>query len=58
LLYAGVGWTSPEGNFTVTPYGRYLLGKQVKSQISLIGNALSVVPGEPRVYGVSVDAHF
>ena len=58
LLYAGVGWTSPEGNFTMTPYGRYLLGKQVKSQISLIGNALSVVPGEPRVYGVSVDAHF
>ena len=58
LLYAGISWTSPQGHFTVTAYGRNLSGKEVKSQINLNQNTFSVIPGEPRVYGVSVSAKF
>ena len=58
LLYAGATWTSPRGTIALTAYGRNLTNKEFKSQINLNQNTFSVVPGEPRVYGVSVSANF
>jgi len=58
LLDLGVTWVSPRNTVTVTAYGRNLLNKENKSEINLNQNTFSVVPGEPRVFGVSVGAHF
>jgi len=58
LLYAGATWVSPRGGLTVTAYARNLSNKEVKSQINLNQNTFSVIPGEPRVYGVTVSANF
>ncbi len=58
LLNAGATWVSPRGGFTVTAYGRNLSNKETKGQISFNQNTFSVVPGEPRVYGVSVSMSF
>lgn len=46
------------GNFRVTAYGRNLSGKEIKSQINLAQNTFTVIPGEPRVWGLSVSAQF
>ena len=58
LLNLGATWVSPEGTFTVSAYGRNLFDKEFKSQINFNQNTFSVVPGEPRVFGVSVGARF
>jgi len=58
VLNAGAVWVSPQGRFRLTAYGRNLLNKEIKSQISVNQNTFSVVPGEPRVFGVSVSVQF
>jgi len=58
LLNVGATWVSPQRNFTLTVYARNLLDQKYKSQINLNQNTFSVVPGEPRVFGVSISAHF
>jgi len=58
LLNAGAIWVSPRGTFRLTAYVRNLLNKEIKSQISLNQNTFSVIPGEPRVFGVSASAQF
>jgi len=58
LLNAGATWLSPEGTFRVTAYGRNLSNKVIKSEINLNQNTFLVVPGEPRVFGVVISAHF
>jgi len=58
LLNAGATWISPRQAFTVSVYGRNLTNKEVKRQLNVAQNTFSVVPGEPRVYGVSLTAKF
>lgn len=61
LLDALVTWNSPKGTYALTAYGRNLTNKVYKSAVSGRGNFTSqdqVTPGEPRVYGVSVNIKY
>ena len=58
LLFAGATWDSPQGTFRITAYGRNLGNHEVKTTLNLLQSTFSVIPGEPRVYGVNIQAHF
>jgi len=58
LLYAGATWDSPRGTFRIAAYGRNLGNHEVKATLNLLQSTFSVIPGEPRVYGVNVQVHF
>jgi len=58
LLHIGATWISPGGDFTVNLYGRNLFDTEIKGQINFNQNTFLVVPGEPRVFAVSLNARF
>jgi outer membrane receptor protein involved in Fe transport len=55
---AGATWTSPNGTYALTVYGRNLANKEAKTYLNLNQGTFSVFPLEPRVYGVSARVSF